>query len=387
MKTTKAPAAAATAVLAAVLGSTHHCAQAFLVSAPVRNGGSSSSSASLPTRSSWASQAAQQQQQRRREGLTGLSMVSATFGEKINTDRIVMDKTAREAVQELYPEACAKHPRFLDEIGHGETRTFTEEELRKRLEVAHVFVSLANLVLLSRGKNVLAEDFKYYSPGTGRLDRDSFLRLTKTLDVAFSTFRVTPTDFVVYKDGTVTYRRTFRAVHDGYLTVGDKTYPPSQTKVISDVDLCAVSFDDMGVVLSYAYGLMVEVVYAIEDPEAVAEIEAIKKRVVNQQAKMKSLEGQESSIAYSKCKSDIDVMKLDMEALLERVNSAPNTEGLGGIPGLFAAVGAEFPEDLKNLEGTDAEGDIEGMRLASFSYPVEVKDYEAFDTDSFTEMK
>lgn len=45
-----------------------------------------------------------------------------------------------------------------------------------------------------------------------------------------------------------------------------QTYPPSQTKVISDVDLCAVSFDDAGVVLSYAYGLMVEVVYAIEDP-------------------------------------------------------------------------------------------------------------------------
>ena len=52
-----------------------------------------------------------------------------------------------------------------------------------------------------------------------------------------------------------------------------------------------------------------------------------------------------------------------------------------------AAVGAEFPKDLTNLEGADAQGDIEGMRLASFSYPVEVKDYEAFDTDSFTEMK
>lgn len=46
-------------------------------------------------------------------------------------------------------------------------------------------------------------------------------------------------------------------------------------------------------------------------------------------------EGQESSIAYSKCKADIDVMRLDMEALMEKVNSAPNTEGLGGIPGLF----------------------------------------------------
>lgn len=54
---------------------------------------------------------------------------------------------------------------------------------------------------------------------------------------------------------------------------------------------------------------------------------------------------------------------------------------------LPAAVGAEFPKDLTNLEGTDAQGDIEGSRLASFSFPVEVKDYDAFDTDSFTEMK
>lgn len=52
-----------------------------------------------------------------------------------------------------------------------------------------------------------------------------------------------------------------------------------------------------------------------------------------------------------------------------------------------AAVGAEFPKDLTNLEGTDAQGDIEGIRMASFSYPVEVKDYEAFDEAAFTEMK
>lgn len=52
-----------------------------------------------------------------------------------------------------------------------------------------------------------------------------------------------------------------------------------------------------------------------------------------------------------------------------------------------AAVGAEFPKDLTNLEGTDAQGDIEGSRLASFSFPVEVKDYEAFDQEAFTEMK
>ncbi|CAN0251079.1 unnamed protein product [Scytosiphon promiscuus] len=177
MRTTAAVPAAA--VLAAALNSAHHCAQAFVVSAPVRSGGvgDAGSSASLRARS-WATatSASTCARSARRGGSAGLSMVSATFGEKINTDKIVLDKTAREAIAELYPDACAKHPQFLDEVGHGETRTFTEEQLRKRLEVAHVFVNLANLVLLSRGKNILSEDFKYYSPGTGRLDRDRFVQ-------------------------------------------------------------------------------------------------------------------------------------------------------------------------------------------------------------------
>lgn len=46
-------------------------------------------------------------------------------------------------------------------------------------------------------------------------------------------------------------------------------------------------------------------------------------------------EGQESSIAYSKCKADIYNMGLDREALEEKINSAPNTGGFGGLRGLF----------------------------------------------------
>lgn len=70
-------------------------------------------------------------------------------------------------------------------------------KIQKLSQVAHVFVKMANLVILSRGMNIFSDDFKYYSPGTGKLSRDGFLRLTKTLDVAFSSFRVEPTDFVV----------------------------------------------------------------------------------------------------------------------------------------------------------------------------------------------
>ncbi|CAN0075251.1 unnamed protein product [Sphacelaria rigidula] len=81
---------------------------------------------------------------------------------------------------------------------------------------------MANLVILSRGRNVLAEDFKFYSPGIKRVDRDTWLRLVKTLDVAFSSFNVFATSFTAYKDGVISFRRTYRTLHDGYLTVGDK---------------------------------------------------------------------------------------------------------------------------------------------------------------------
>lgn len=107
MKTTTA----AVAALAVALGGTTHCGRAFLASAPVR----SSTGASARARS-WAAAPSTCAAGGAREGAaTGLSMVSATFGEKINTDKIVLDKTAREGIQEQYPEACAKCPAFLGE--------------------------------------------------------------------------------------------------------------------------------------------------------------------------------------------------------------------------------------------------------------------------------
>lgn len=44
---------------------------------------------------------------------SALSMVSATFGEKIDTDTIVLDKTSTEAIAELYPEALVNNPGYL----------------------------------------------------------------------------------------------------------------------------------------------------------------------------------------------------------------------------------------------------------------------------------
>lgn len=110
---------AAVATTAATWISALTGAQAFLVGVP-----SATTVNTIHARSSWAGgnhiTAAQQQQKQlscpmSRGTATALSMVSTTFGEKINTDRVVLDKTAAEAIAEEYPEALAKNPGFLGE--------------------------------------------------------------------------------------------------------------------------------------------------------------------------------------------------------------------------------------------------------------------------------
>lgn len=46
----------------------------------------------------------------------------------------------------------------------------------------------------------------------------------------------------------------------------EQTYPPTNTKVISDVDLCTISFNPEGLVQSYTQGLMVEAIPEVVDP-------------------------------------------------------------------------------------------------------------------------
>lgn len=104
------------------------CARAFLIGAPLSDG---SGPATMQTVRSLSTQArisgAHRFEPRCTTGLatkglrertgaaTALAMVSSTFGEKIDTDEIMLDKTAREALAERYPEALAKNPGFLGE--------------------------------------------------------------------------------------------------------------------------------------------------------------------------------------------------------------------------------------------------------------------------------
>jgi hypothetical protein len=56
---------------------------------------------------------------------------------------------------------------------------------------------MAPLILLMRGENIIARDFKYYSPCTGELDKDAFLGLLRTTDRAFPTMKTFAGSFTV----------------------------------------------------------------------------------------------------------------------------------------------------------------------------------------------
>ncbi|CAM9473821.1 unnamed protein product [Discosporangium mesarthrocarpum] len=322
-----------------------------------------------------------------RPGAGSLSMISATFGQKINTDKIIADKTAIESLSEEFPDALSSNPDFAAKVGHGDTKSYSEEELRNKLKVGRIFTKMANIVLLSRGLDVISPQFEYYSPSTGMLDRASYMALIKTLDVAFSSFSASPVDFKVYKDGVISYTTTTRTQHDGFLQVGDKMHPPTGVKVVSDEDLCTVSFDENGLIRSFSSGLLVRKVEFVVDQEMVAEIEELEKKIEGQKEKMIALEGQESAIAYQKCKQDVESMMLDQTSLKDKINAQPNTMNLGGLKGVFAAIGVEFPSDVSLLFGSAQYESVEGDHSSGFSYPSEVSSYGIVDSGMLEEME
>jgi hypothetical protein len=85
--------------------------------------------------------------------------------------------------------------------------TYDEAQLKRCLLVAKTFARMAPLILLMRGENIIARDFKYFSPCTGELDKDAFLGLLRTTDRAFPTMKTFAGSFTV-SNKLVLYNRT-----------------------------------------------------------------------------------------------------------------------------------------------------------------------------------
>ncbi|KAG5191148.1 hypothetical protein JKP88DRAFT_11261 [Tribonema minus] len=263
-------------------------------------------------------------------------------------------------------------PAYTATATHGSApASLDEESLKRRLMVAKTFARMAPLILLMRGENIIADDFMYFSPCTGTLNKEEFLGLLRTTDRAFPSMASFPQSFTVYKDGLVSYRTAYRTSFDGPLTIGDKELAPNGVTAISDVELCTVSFDEAGLMRSYACGVVVDKADEYKDPAVMDRIEALQTKVAGNKIKVESLAGQEHTIAYQKSMEEINHLETELTFLLEQVDVEANTGGLGGIAGLFFAVGLEWP-DVHSLLGKAPHKRVGGTMQGGISVPSEV---------------
>ena len=101
----------------------------------------------------------------------------------------------------------------------------------KALIRARSFTSMAPRVLLSRGIDIMTEDFVYYSTSTGTLNRAEYLGLLTMLELAFPDLRMECKDLEVSTDGGVVFTSQLTGTFTGTLNVNGKTIDGNRIRV------------------------------------------------------------------------------------------------------------------------------------------------------------
>lgn len=101
----------------------------------------------------------------------------------------------------------------------------------KALIRARAMTSMAPRALLSRGIDILTEDFVYYSTSTGTLNREEYLGLLALLDPAFPDLRMQCKDFEVSTDGGVVFTSQLTGTFMNDITIGGKTIEATRSRV------------------------------------------------------------------------------------------------------------------------------------------------------------
>ncbi len=241
---------------------------------------------------------------------------------------------------------------------------------------AKAFAAMAPRVLITRGWDIIGEDFTYYSAATGPLDRAEFLGLVAIMERAMPDLRQSASRFEVTKDGAVVYVSEAVGTFTGKLTMGSRVEDGSNLKFQGLAEACVVAFDEEGRLQSLSAGLVVEE-ESDGQAEGVAAAEQVElmKRLASHQQKLEMTPT--GKTAREKIQFDIDATQAKLDAF-EKAGETVKVAGGAGLGGLLNALGVDGVPDTAVL-GVALEfqgfGDfVEMDELELMSMPTECQD-------------
>jgi len=214
---------------------------------------------------------------------------------------------------------------------------------------AKAFAAMAPRVLITRGWDVLSDDFVYYSSATGMLDRAEYLGLVCIMERALPDLRQAASKFEVTNDGAVMYVSEAVGTFTGQLILGEAMQEGSGLKYQGLGEACVVAFNDDGQLQSLSAGLVVEE-ESDGKAEGVAEAAQVElmKRLASHVQKLEMTPTGKS--AREKIQQDIDSTQAKIDAF-EKAGETVKVGSGAGLGGLLQALGVEVPraEDLSDV--------------------------------------
>lgn len=214
---------------------------------------------------------------------------------------------------------------------------------------AKAFAAMAPRVLITRGWDVLSDDFVYYSSATGLLDRAEYLGLVCIMERALPDLRQSASKFEVTNDGAVMYVSEAVGTFTGQLILGEAMQEGNGLKYQGLGEACVVAFNDDGQLQSLSAGLVVEE-ESDGKAEGVAEAAQVElmKRLASHVQKLEMTPTGKS--AREKIQQDIDSTQAKIDAF-EKAGETVKVGTGAGLGGLLQALGVDVPkaEDLREV--------------------------------------
>lgn len=215
-------------------------------------------------------------------------------------------------------------------------------DLERALIRGKAFAAMAPRVLITRGWDVLSDDFVYYSSATGVLDRAEYLGLVCIMERALPDLQQSASKFEVTNDGAVMYVSEAVGTFTGQLIIGETMQEGNGLKYQGLREACVVAFNDDGQLQSLSAGLVVEEESDGKE-EGVAEAAQVElmKRLASHVQKLEMTPTGKS--AREKIQQDIDSTQAKIDAY-EKAGETVKVGTGAGLGGLLQALGVDVPK-------------------------------------------